>query len=100
MPLDQAEGFAAALREVDIVQNAVQLIQALPPVTPERPRRALDFAPLFGAEGNGALYLILAEVNDPVHKAADLIPILGLKEDGVLGKQLVAFDILLADVKD
>ena len=96
MPLDNAEKFSAAMKELVIGQNTFEAISLLPPA----PRKATDFEPIFGTDPNGFLHRVLAEVDDPVHNAADLIPILGLDPKGNLGQQLQLVDQVLADIKD
>ncbi len=48
MPLDTAEGIEAAFKALGIGQKILDAAKALPPVTPERPRKAADFAPILG----------------------------------------------------
>lgn len=97
MPLDTAEGIAAAFRELPIFNVVQQAASALPPA---ETRKAVDYAACIGLEQSGPVYMALVEIDDPVHKAADLIPILGLSQSGPLAQQLIAIDLLIADIAD
>ena len=99
MALETFELIANALRQAPIAAAVESAVRALPPVTPERPRKALDFAPVIGVK-QGVVFEALAEFDDPVHNAADLIPILDLDPQGALAQELLAIDGLIADIKD
>lgn len=97
MPLDTAEGIAAGFRELPIFQAVSQLASALPPAAD---RKAVDYAPLVGAKPGTVVYKILAEFSDPVHKFADVVDILEIDQSSPLGQQMLAIDILIADIAD
>ena len=100
MALDAAEGIAAAFRELPIFDAVQSAVEAMPPITPERPRLAIDFAPVVGVKPGTIIYMALQEFNDPVHHPSDLVDILQLDAHGPLAQQLLAIDLLIADIAD
>lgn len=96
MPLSPAEGVAAAFRELPIYSLVNDLVAKMPPA---ESRKAIDYAPFVGAKEGTVVYRILAAVNAPVHKFADLITILELDPASPLGQQLIAIDLLIVDAK-
>ena len=71
MPFDTQEGIAAAFAELMIGQDVLAKIQALPPVTPERPRKFADIGPILGLDPQGNLYKQLALIDQVIADAAD-----------------------------
>lgn len=100
MPLDTMEGIAAMLREGPIFAAVKTTLDGMPAVTPERPRKAVDWAPMFGAKPGTPIYETLAEVNDPVHEFGDAVRILQLDPSSPFGMQAAALDLLIKDIKD
>lgn len=100
MPLDTMEAISAALREGPIFAAVKSTLDAMPPVTPDRPRKAVDWAPMVGAKQGTPVYGILAEFNNPTPKFADAVAVLQLDAASPLGMQLQAVDLLIADVND
>lgn len=100
MPLDTMEGVAAALREGPIFAKVEEFRSSLPPVTEDRPRKAIDFAPIGGWTKGSVVYRALEEAGDTVHTFADLADILQVGPSSALGMQLAALDILIGDIKD
>jgi hypothetical protein len=98
MPLDTFELISAALREGPIAAQVQAAVSAMPPVTDDRPRKALDFAPVVGVKA-GVVYEAMAAVDGPF-VLADLITILDLDPAGALAAQIKALELLLEDIKD
>ena len=58
MPLDTAEGIQAAFAALGIGQKILDAAKKLPPVTPERPRKAADFGPILAIIQNDVLSFV------------------------------------------
>lgn len=95
MALDNAEKFTLAFQSLGIGQKVFASISDLGP----SPHKAIDFAPIIGVKA-GILHGILVEIDDPVHDAKDLIPLLGLSEDGNLANILNLVSDTLRDIAD
>lgn len=68
MPLDTAEGIAAAFGELAIGQDVLSKVKNLPP---KETRKAVDYAPVLGLDPTGNLYKQLALIDQIEADIAD-----------------------------
>lgn len=97
MPLTIPEAVQLAFEALPIFNETQADVAAMPP---PGQRKAIDWAPVIGIEPGSGFYKLLEEVDDPVHNAVDLIPILDLDANGNLAGVLRLIDRTIAEVKD
>ncbi len=64
MPLDNAEKIEDSLRALGIGNKLLALASNMPPVTPARPRKVSDFAPVFTLVATDILPLVDQIIED------------------------------------